>query len=171
MDTDTDDHVAGGADVPASRKDAQFDLPAVADPGARRPARPRAKRSKAVDLPVDPTEGQIHVTVAELLDWVLRPPALYTTFPAGWGKLTKGTAGRLYASGLKRGYPDIVIHPGGGRTIGIELKSPTGSLTTVQRDMHAKLNAAGIPVYVCRCTADVIAVLNRENVPFRYVRS
>src|SRR5215468_12790351 len=72
-----------------------------------------ANRPGASDTPVRKyrvnPEGALHRSVAELLDWCLIPPALYSTFPSGWGQLNKATAGTLKACGLKAGWPDIMV--------------------------------------------------------------
>jgi hypothetical protein len=101
-----------------------------------------------------------------LLDWVLLPPALYTTFPAGWGVLTPMMAQRLRKSGLKQGIPDVLIWFD-GRTIGIELKAGKNTVTEAQRDMHQKLAAAGVAVHVCKTLDSVLYVLRSERLPLR----
>lgn len=111
-----------------------------------------------------PTERQLHKSVAQMLDWLLLPPAFYTTFPAGWGWLPKATAGALYACGLKRGMPDVLLF-NVGRVVGVELKVGIAKPTSDQRNMHAKLWAVGIRVYVCRSLEDVIGVLELEGMP------
>ena len=115
-------------------------------------------------LPI--TEIYFHTTVADLLDWVLLPPALWTTFPAGWGKLGKATAGRLHGSGLKAGFPDILIFFN-GRCTGLELKVPGGKLSDKQKAMHARLAEAGVRVYVCYNIDEVIAALRQASLPVR----
>ena len=128
-----------------------------------------AKR-KPIDFRHSPTESQLHQSVSELLDRILVEPAFFCTFPAGWGKLTKGTAGRLFASGLKRGMPDIFVFDRIDKNqniVGIELKTGNNSATSAQRAMHAKLQAVGIPVYICRSQEDVLAALYRENISCR----
>ena len=122
-----------------------------------------AKR-KEIDFASSASESQLHQSIAELLDWILITPAMYTTFPAGWGKLSRGTAGRLFASGLKRGMPDIFVFDVGPKIVGIELKAGRNSTTSAQRITHARLQAVGIPVYVCRSQEDVLAALYREGV-------
>jgi hypothetical protein len=113
------------------------------------------------------SEEQLHLAVAEYLGWCLLPPALFSTFPAGYGKLGKATAGRLRAAGLAPGMPDLMVFHR-GCAIGIELKAPGGGhLTAVQRTMHERLRAAGVPVYTCRSLDEVIAALEREGVPLR----
>ena len=109
------------------------------------------------------------MSVAELLDWVLLPPAIFTTFPAGWGKLTKGTAGRLYASGLKKGMPDLFVFDVMRKVIGIELKTGVNGVSSAQREMFAKLQAVGIRVYVCRSLEDVVRALDSAGIMHREV--
>lgn len=124
-----------------------------------------ASKHRPIDIPHDPTESQLHQSVAQLLDWILIEPAFYTTFPAGWGRLSKGTAGRLFASGLKKGMPDILVFDKDQKVIGIELKVGHNSVTAAQRTMFARLQAVGITVYVCRTQEDVLAALYRESFP------
>ena len=112
------------------------------------------------------TEDQLHRAVAILLDTILLPPALWTTFPSGWGKLGKATAGRLHGCGLKAGMPDILIFFN-GRAAGIELKTEAGKLSKDQKHMALLLAGAGIRVYVCRSTDDVIGVLEQMDIPHR----
>lgn len=127
------------------------------------------KRHRPHNLPHSPRESELHASVAQLLDWVLLPPALYTTFPAGWGKLTKGTAGRLYASGLKRGFPDILVFDVMRKVIGIELKAGANSVSAAQRDMFSKLQGVGVRVYVCKSLEDVIDALDSAGIMHREV--
>lgn len=125
--------------------------------------------ARPFNLPHSPKESELHLSVAQLLDWILLPPAIWTTFPAGWGKLTKGTAGRLYASGLKKGMPDILVFAP-KKVIGIELKVGNNSLTSAQRTMHAQLQAVSIRTYVCRSIDDVIVALDSSDIKHRQLK-
>jgi hypothetical protein len=142
---------------------------------AQLPAKTRRKKRADKIEPPKVSEFQLHRTVAELLDWLLAPPAMYTTFPAGWGKLTKRTAGMLHGSGLKRGMPDILVFyncpANRPRCIGIELKAKGRSLSAVQRAMAAQLQRVGVKVYVCHDTDEVIDALRRADVPRRAIRT
>jgi hypothetical protein len=111
------------------------------------------------------SEDELHRSVAEFLDWMLLPPTVWTTFPAGWGKLGKATAGRLKASGLKEGMPDILVFR--GVTIGIELKTEKGKQSPAQITMMPKLRAAGVSVHVCHSIDEVYEVLTTFRVPMR----
>lgn len=116
--------------------------------------------------PTEPSEGQLHTTVAQFLDWALMPPALYTTFPSGWGVLARSTAGRLKGAGLKSGMPDILVFHD-GRCYGVELKAWNGKISEAQKDMHNKLRAAGTVVFVCASLDEVIWAMERVGVPLR----
>jgi hypothetical protein len=127
------------------------------------------KRHRPHNLPHSPRESELHASVAQLLDWVLFPPTIWTTFPAGWGKLTKGTAGRLFASGLKKGMPDILVFDVMRKVIGIELKAGAGGVSAAQREMFAKLQGVGVRVYVCWSLEDVIHALDSAGIMHREV--
>lgn len=114
------------------------------------------------------TEQGLHAAVARFLDWCLLPPAVWTTFPAGWYRLDKAAAGRLKHVGLKPGMPDILIWHG-GHCYGVELKTAQGKLTMLQSDMHARLAKAGVKIIISRRLSDVIALLRDENIPFRKI--
>jgi hypothetical protein len=119
----------------------------------------------------EPAEDELHRSVAQWLDWMLLPPALYTTFPAGWGKMDPATAGRLRRSGLKPGFPDILafrpLSDGMGRCIGIELKTEDGPLKQSQKEMFPLLKAAGVDVYICRSVEEVVQTLVEQGFPMR----
>ena len=115
---------------------------------------------------LEPTEFDLQRAVSELLDWLILPPAFYTAFPAGWGKLPPRIAGLLKACGLKRGMPDILVFDV-GRVIGIELKARRNIVSDEQREMHSKLLACGFEIYVCRTVEQVIQALKDEKVPMR----
>lgn len=112
------------------------------------------------------TEAGLHRAVAELLDWALLPPAVWTTFPAGWGKLGKATAGRLHGAGLKAGFPDILCFYN-GRCIGIELKTAGGRLSKAQLEMFSVLEKAEVLIHVCHSVEEVLEALRYSNFPVR----
>ena len=101
--------------------------------------------------------------VAELFGQLLKPPVLWTHFPAGAGKLPPATAGRLRGYGLKAGMPDYLVIAN-GITTWIELKTVVGRLSKVQEQTIAALREAGCPVYVCRNIEEVVLALNEVRV-------
>lgn len=113
-----------------------------------------------------PKEDQLHLSVAQLLDWILLPPAFYTTFPAGWGVLSPSMAQRLKRSGLKAGMPDMLIFYE-GLAYGIELKAGKNTTTPEQKETIAKLSAAGVQVWVCKSVEDVIDTVHVIGLPTR----
>lgn len=126
----------------------------------------KATKAKSRLPRLNPTEAQLHAAVADLLNWMLLPPAIWTTFPAGWGKLGRATAGRLKRSGLSSGFPDILIFFN-GHCVGVELKAANGVVSKDQHKMFMRLYEAGVRVYICRTTDDVIGVLEQESLPHR----
>ena len=112
------------------------------------------------------TEIDLHRSVADYLNWMVLPPAVWTTFPAGWTAMRPGAAGRLRGCGLKAGMPDILVFYNGS-TLGIELKALGGKPTPVQRDMLGKLYTAGVKVHVAHSIDDVHAHLVNHGIPLR----
>lgn len=125
--------------------------------------------TRVMELPSSADEDAFHVSVAELLDTILIPPDFFTTFPSGYGKLGKATAGRLFAKGLKKGVPDIFVFAQNRNVIGIELKAGRNGTTSAQRTMHAKLQAVGIRVYVARTIDEVLIALKSAHIPYRRI--
>lgn len=114
----------------------------------------------------DPSEDELHKSVADLLLMALMPPAMFSTFPSGMYQLPKASGGRLKAYGLKEGMPDIfVLHD--RRVVWIELKRRHGIVSKVQQAMHEKLEENKTSVYVCRSPEAVIDALMREGFPLR----
>lgn len=131
--------------------------------------------------PPHASEVDIHTGVAALLDHVLLPPAEWTTFPAGGYGLTPQASSRLMRMGLKPAWPDIlIVHD--RRCYGIELKTEVGRLSITrtvrnrrggprtivgQREMHPRLNAAGMEIAVCRSIDDVMGWMILWGMPTR----
>ena len=115
---------------------------------------------------LQPTEGQLHASVAELLDVLLLSPAFFTTFPAGGYGLSKALGGIMKRRGLKAGMPDILVFYD-GRCIGIELKVGKNKLSAAQVMTIDKLERAGIKVYVCRTIDQIVSLLVKEKFPLR----
>lgn len=129
----------------------------------------------------EPTEDELHASVASTLDRLLVPPAMWTTFPAGAGLLAPQAAARLSRIGLKPGWPDLLV-VFAGVLHGIELKVGTNTLSRTrvvhtrqgrprivigQHETHAMLRAAGAKIAVCRSVASVLAQLRIWRIPTR----
>ena len=147
---------------------------AQSEPAKRRPPQFKLR-------PPDPDEDMLHEAVRNLLDGILLPPTVWTTFPAGNYGLTMAAATRLARVGLKSGWPDVQIISD-GRFYGLELKTRTGVLSKSrqvrtrwggtrlvmgQLEMLRALEAAGARVAVCRSVDDVLHELKRWQIPTR----
>lgn len=125
-------------------------------------------------------EVDLQAAGAEAFDRLLRPPAMWTAFPAGQIKLTDQQAARLYRIGLKRGWPDhLVLWP--GRIVGIEWKTGDGKLSVSrmehsrrsgrprwvegQAEVFPKLKTAGMLIYQCITVDHALRILQRLECP------
>lgn len=111
------------------------------------------KRTKQVRIKRERPEAVLQKAVIAYLSAALPRNALATTFPmSGGANFLKGPS--LASQGAVRGFPDIIIlHE--AKCYAIELKSTTGRLSPEQREVHAKLQDARVPVAVCRSVDDV----------------
>lgn len=126
----------------------------------------RAAKRPALTLTDGRKEDEFHATVAKLLRYLFHgQPVVWSHFPAGGYRLNHASRARLARYGLQPGMPDIMVWWVGGRSLGIELKTPRGSLTIVQRHKHAELAAVGVPVEVCRTEEEVLEWLKQHRVP------
>jgi hypothetical protein len=141
-------------------------------------AKPRPFRLSA---PVTP-EDSLHEAVADALEILVLPPAMWTTFPAGNVPLEPRYAAKLARLGLKRGWPDIIVVC--DRAFGIELKKVGGTLSRTrvvrtqrgamrtlegQVDVFPRLVAAGMRIAVCHSVEEVLRALVGWGVPLRAV--
>ncbi len=78
----------------------------------------------------------------------------------GWLPLEMDRAGmgRGRRGAFMVGFPDVLALRR-DRHLLLELKTPTGKVRPAQAALHARLQAAGIQVSVCRTEEDVLAVL------------
>ena len=125
-------------------------------------------------------EQDLHESVADALDKLLLPPAMWTCFPAGSVPLPPQFAAKLARMGLKRGWPDVlVLHR---RLIGIELKRRGGRLSRTrvvrtrrgtlrelvgQAEVFPRLQEAGMVIGVCHSSGEVLTFLAACGVPLR----
>lgn len=98
-------------------------------------------------------EDRLQISVAGYLDLALPVGAVYFHIPNGGSRHVREAA-KLKRMGVKPGVPDICI-VWRGRSIFIELKTPTGRVSPVQRDMAQALTLAGAVVVTCRSVDEV----------------
>lgn len=113
-------------------------------------------------------EAALHRAVAGFLRAALKPPTIFTTFPAGGGGRVRGA--QLKAMGLAKGFPDLIVvhpalHPGFSLVVGLELKAGRGRLSPEQVAMRGAFGRAGAFYFVCRSVEDVEAALWEAQVP------
>ena len=100
------------------------------------------------------SEATLHKQVADYLNMVIRPPAVWTTIAHGGGGRIRGAM--LKARGLKRGWPDIIIIAPGPNVLGIELKrSGGGSQTADQRQVETAFHGCKAWYVLCRSLEEV----------------
>lgn len=56
-------------------------------------------------------------------------------------------ASQAKAMGLCAGWPDMVVVLAGGRTVYIEYKTASGTVSAVQRALHKRMTALGLEVH------------------------
>jgi hypothetical protein len=89
-------------------------------------------------------------------------PAMFAFHPANGGWRSRVEAAILKGMGVKAGTPDIVAVKD-GQCYALELKASDGRLTSVQRDAHAALAAAGATVAVACGLDDALARLEARG--------
>lgn len=115
-------------------------------------------------------EHALQVQVAQFLAVALRAPTTWTGLDAGAGKMTRASAGRRKARGVRAGWPDLlVMHPApegkGTLVIGIELKAPKGSMSEAQDDMMHSFFRAGAWYVTAKSLDAVVKALEFCKVP------
>lgn len=115
------------------------------------PAEAKARTSRRDD------EFPIQCAIADFLDLSLPPPLRWLHIPNGEAR-GKRAAGRLKAMGLKPGAADVLIL-GHSPFIWIEVKTPIGKLSKVQKDWRDWCIALGAPWFLCRSIDDVAEAL------------
>lgn len=116
-------------------------------------------------------ERDLQIAVAAYLRLALKPPTIWTAFPAGGGGKVRGA--QLKAMGLMPGWPDIiVIHPGEGVhsgyyciVAGIELKAAKGRVSREQEVMQERFSDANAGTAICRSIDDVVEWLGLKEIP------
>lgn len=119
-------------------------------------------------------EQALQIAVAAYLRLALKPPTIWTAFPAGGGGRVRG--GILKAMGLKAGWPDLlVLHVEENETSGIsralpivcaiELKAAKGTQSAEQKSVMAAFHAIGAGYAVARRVEDVEIILRQNDIP------
>lgn len=113
-------------------------------------------------------EQALQIAVAQYLEHALKPPTIWTAFPAGGGGRIRGAF--LKAMGLKAGWPDIlVIYSPDDRiatgVLGIELKAKAGRQTPAQQAIAQSFKDCHAWYVLCRSVDEVERALRFCKVP------
>lgn len=130
------------------------------------------KATKRRPYRADPLESEIHLDIARYLNLVIKRPSRWHTVEVsnqGQGVAAMIKQQALKARGVRTGWPDICLYwinpdsDGWGkpelRIIFMEVKSPKGTLTEKQKELHQELKEDGHAIHVVRSVEDVKAVL------------
>lgn len=109
-------------------------------------------------------EDRLHEQVWNALRYSLPADAVFISHENRQNGIREGA--RRKRRGCLAGWPDIQII-WNSRTYLIELKAPGGSLSSVQRDMHERIERAGVPVAVCRSVDGVLNYLSACGLSMR----
>jgi len=126
-------------------------------------------------------ERDLHAACADMLDNVLKEPAVWWTYPAGAAQLSPQQQAAYSRIGLKRGLPDIFILYDG--LYGIELKRAGAQVSQTrvvktrsgkmrelvgQADMFPRLIAAGMrEIVIAHSVTEMMSHLERWRIPLK----
>lgn len=119
---------------------------------------------------ISPSEEQIHITIAEYLNFCLDDSVVWTTVEQSNQDGSKRGFYRqvkLKRKGVLKGWPDIQIFWPPARGLLIEVKSQEGIVKPHQVEVQDRLRRVGFNVEVCRCLENVRQVLIKYKVPMK----
>ena len=111
------------------------------------------------------TEWSLQIQVTKLLAQYLPDNVFWSALSNAPRTALAGYLARL--RGVRSGLTDIIVVYD-GRAIWLELKSPAGVASKVQRQVCAELRAAGADWYLARSAEAALVALGLSNIPFRH---
>lgn len=108
-------------------------------------------------------EQELQIQVAAFLDVALKPPTIWTAFPAGGGGRVRGAF--LKAMGLKAGWADLFVFHPHVVNVALELKAERGQQSPEQRKFGIAWMATGGIYHVCRSLDEVEGFLRGVGIP------
>jgi hypothetical protein len=121
----------------------------------------RSRKQRGV-APPEPSEFQLHVTIADVLRRWSLADVEWTHVPLGEHR-TAATAGRLGRMGVRRGWADFQLLHADGRVLFVEVKRPGGRLSADQERIAAHMRKAGYGFEVVDSVEGAIAVLRARG--------
>lgn len=108
-------------------------------------------------------EQALQMAVAAYLRHALKPPVLWSAFPAGGGGAIRGAI--LKSMGLQAGWPDVLVMAPGPIIVGIELKAGKGRQTPQQIEIQNGFVECKATYYVARSVDEVEGFLRGVGIP------
>lgn len=113
-------------------------------------------------------EQQLQIAVADYLRFAIRPPTIWTAFPAGGGGRVRGAF--LKAMGLQAGWPDMLVvarcdMAGASRNVALELKAAKGRQSPEQKSFQEKWEETGGIYFIARSIDEVEGFLRGVGIP------
>jgi hypothetical protein len=95
-----------------------------------------------------------------VVSWIRKfhPHLVVAAIPNGEQR-SKTTGVKLKAEGVLAGIPDLIIAMPNGGSIWLEMKTKSGKISTVQKEIHSRLNVLGHTVVVGYGAQDAIKQL------------
>lgn len=120
----------------------------------RRAAHPRIK------------EDDLQAQIVQALHWTLPGAVIHHSANQveRGGKRAMMEVARKKRMGMLPGFPDLLLF-WRGHALLIEVKTPSGRLSEAQKALHARLEAQGWPVHVCRSVDDALALARGVAMP------
>lgn len=116
------------------------------------------RRAKARTAAPQPSELHIHIAVVQHLKYRARKGVCFFHCPNG-ERREKRDAAKLKAMGVTPGIPDLMI-VADGKTYGLELKTSRGRLSTEQKSMLDRMQAAGVYIAVAYGLDQALAIIS-----------
>ena len=125
--------------------------------------RPDLRRSAPISRP----EEDLQRACVAWLEIALAADWRFLHIPNQRGTRSETENRILKALGVKAGAADLLILSPHGPVYWLELKSPTGSLSTAQRDWRDWRRANGLPWALIRSLEDLVAFCRDHQIPVR----
>lgn len=126
----------------------------------------RAREGQATPRRGWTDEDTVHASILDWLRRVLPHAEVHHSPNGGWRR--EATAKKFKRLGVRAGFPDLIVLPGQGLTIFLEVKAAKGRVSPAQRHFGLSITALGGYVWaVVRSIDDARLVLKAAGVTTR----
>lgn len=108
-------------------------------------------------------EQDLQMAVAQFLRVALKPPVIWSAFPAGGGGAIRGAI--LRGMGLQAGWPDVLVMAPGPIVVGIELKAGKGKQSEQQIRIQNGFVDCNASYAIARTVNHVEVILRQNDIP------